>query len=89
MKKPLELAVELAEYGLYGAGGDEDWCQQSWGADCVEAAVLLMRPYARTLHLGKNDFDAETLKSLAQEMRAKSERLRAEEEAMIANRKTK
>lgn len=37
-----DVAYELADYGIFGAGADHGAYQQEWGALCVEAAILLM-----------------------------------------------
>lgn len=77
MKKPIELANELATYGLYGAGNDKTPEQKEWGADCLEAAILLLKTSKRK-HLRVCDqfLDAETLETLARGLRFEAEALR-------------
>jgi hypothetical protein len=77
MKKPLELAIELATYGLYGAGADETPEQKEWGADCVEAAILLFKTTRRKrLRVCDQFLDASALETLAKGLRNEAEELR-------------
>ena len=79
MKKPIELANELATYGLYGAGADETPEQKEWGADCVEAAILLLKASGRKrLRVCDQFLDPSAMETLAQGLRNEAEKLRAE-----------
>lgn len=86
MKDPIYHACQLAAYGIYGAGGDETPEQQDFGADCIEAAIILWR---QTAHAVENEppeklrvcgefFTEDELVDKVAEMRRKAESLRAE-----------
>lgn len=45
LQKVNSVAYTLADYGIWGAGGDEDYEQKKWGATCVDGALLLMKAY--------------------------------------------
>ena len=77
MKDPIYHACQLADYGIYGAGGDETPEQQDFGADCLEAAIYLFRmtkePKLRVCD--KFMTEAELLEKV-KEMRQKAQELR-------------
>lgn len=77
MKKPIELAKELATYGLYGAGKDSSPELKEFGADCLEAAMLLLKTSNRKhLRVSGQYLGAETLAALARGLRYEAEDLR-------------
>lgn len=43
MKSAIYHANQLAAYGVYGAGADNTPEQQEFGADCLEAAIILWK----------------------------------------------
>lgn len=79
-KDQISLARELAEYGIYAAGGDVGSDQQlDWGADCVEAAILLWKFTTNApekLCVCGDMWTAEELTLKAQELRDKAQKLR-------------
>lgn len=87
LKKPINLAIELAEYGIYGAGGDDTPEQQDWGADCIEAAIYLWRQTANAiiedtpdkLRLVVKEYTKYELIEKVKEMRQRARDLRKEE----------
>ena len=77
MKKPIELANELATYGLFGAGKDSSPELKEFGADCLEAAVLLLKTSKRKrLRVSGQFLGTETLATLARGLRYEAEDLR-------------
>lgn len=84
MKDAIYHATQLAEYGLHGAGGDDTPEQQDWGADCIEAAIILWKqtanaiakdPPEKLLICGK-EYGEEELAEKVKEMRQKAKDLR-------------
>ena len=70
MKKAIELASDLAAYGLYGAGNDNTPEQKNWGADRIEAAVILLNASGKKkVNVCGQRLDADTLETLAKGLR--------------------
>ena len=85
MKDPIYHATQLAEYGIYGAGGDDgEPLELDWGADCVEAAVLLWKNTSSAVVSDPPDklavcgdlWTEEELLEKVRELRQKAEELR-------------
>ena len=79
-------AIQLAVYGMYGAGGDDTPEQQEFGADCIEAATILWLQTAETmlrnppekLRVCGEFFTEAELMDKVKKMRARAKELREE-----------
>ena len=77
--RALWLAHMLSDYGIAGAGGDEAPDQQRFGADCVEAAALLMEAAGF-----RRSMTQESLYDKAGLMRKKADELEEAEDRALA-----